>query len=430
MSNSRTRLGRMLSALIGVTVLWVSSTLYPVKADDKYERGRMEDIMDVVAKDIQKKFYDPKLRGADWKAITEKARQRIRQSDHIGEMLAAIASVPYQLYDSHTYFIPPGRSAKVDYGFEAEPFAKDVLVYKLKKNGPAIKAGLQLGDKIVAIDGFAAKRENFFEMERYFEFLNPATELTLEVQRNDVPSRTIKIPAKIEQRGPGYFMDYNAIRQMIDAEEPIYKHQNYEGNVGYLKLRAFLLSPNDVGSMVRRVKDSSAVIIDLRGNGGGAEQTLTALAGSFSDQPYEMAKQVGRDKTESLNVKPRPPRIAAPLYIMLDDESASASEMFARDMQIRKKAVVIGDNSSGRVNRAQIFWEKVGAQDMVGFGVEIAVSKVVMADGEELEGHGVKPDQFCIPTAKDLHDEKDTCLDRALELARAAAHPSQATSGN
>jgi C-terminal processing protease CtpA/Prc len=143
-----------------------------------------------------------------------------------------------------------------------------------------------------------------------------------------------------------------------------------------------------------------------------------------------MAKQVGRDKTESLNVKPRPPRIAAPLYIMLDDESASASEMFARDMQIRKKAVVIGDNSSGRVNRAQIFWEKVGAQDIVAFGVEIAVSKVVMADGEELEGHGVKPDQFCIPSAKDLHDEKDTCLDRALELARAAAHPSQATSGN
>ncbi len=426
MSNRCSLARRMLSASIGLAIVWLASNVYHATADDKYERGRMEDIMDVVAKDIQKKFYDPKLKGVDWKAITERARQRIRQADHLGDMLAAIASVPYQLYDSHTYFIPPGRSAKVDYGFEAEPFAKDILVYKLKKDGPAIKAGLQLGDKIVAMDGFATKRENFFEMTRYFEFLNPATELTVEIERGNDPPRTIKIPAKVEQRGQGYLMDYNAIRQLIDAQEPIYKHHDYDGNVGYLKLRVFLLSPGEVDSMLRRVKNSSAVIIDLRGNGGGALETLTSLAGSFTDQPYEMAKQVGRDKTESLKVKSRPPRMSVPVVVMLDDESASASEMFARDMQIRNRAVVIGDNSSGRVNRAQIFWEKVGAHDMVGFGIEIAVSRVVMEDGEELENHGVTPDKFCIPTAKDLHEEKDTCLDQALELARAAAtHPSQ-----
>ncbi len=72
-------------------------------------------------------------------------------------MLAAIASVPYQLNDSHTFFIPPGRSAKVDYGFEAEPFGKDILVYKLKKDGPAINAGPQLGDKIVGMGALQRK---------------------------------------------------------------------------------------------------------------------------------------------------------------------------------------------------------------------------------------------------------------------------------
>src|SRR5215471_16278340 len=97
--------------------------------DDKFERGRMEDVMDVVIKDIQKNFYDPGLKGVDWKGITDKARQRIRQADHLGDMIAAISSVPYQLSDSHTYFIPPGRSARVDYGFEAEPFGSDILVY-------------------------------------------------------------------------------------------------------------------------------------------------------------------------------------------------------------------------------------------------------------------------------------------------------------
>jgi C-terminal processing protease CtpA/Prc len=195
---------RIVIACVGLVVIWRVAVISYVQADDKFERGRMEEIMDIVAKDIQKNFYDPKLKDLDWKVVTERARQRIRQADYLGEMMAAIASVPYQLNDSHTYFIPPGRSAKVDYGFKAEPFGKDILVYKLKKDGPAIKSELHLGDKIVGMNGFATKRENFFEMARYFEFLNPATELTLEVIRGTDAPRTIKIPAKIEQRGQGY----------------------------------------------------------------------------------------------------------------------------------------------------------------------------------------------------------------------------------
>jgi carboxyl-terminal processing protease len=175
--------------------------------------------------------------------------------------------------------------------------------------------------------------------------------------------------------------------------------------------------------MVNKVKSSGAVVIDLRGNGGGARETLTALAGSFTDQPYEMAKEVGRDKTEALRVKPQHPKITVPVFVMIDSASASASEMFARDMQVRRRATVIGDTSGGRVNMARIFPENVGG---FRFGTEIAVAKVVMENGDELENHGVTPDQFCIPTAQDLHQEKDPCLDRALELARAAAsHPAQ-----
>ena len=70
------------------------------------------------------------------------------------------------------------------------------------------------------------------------------------------------------------------------------------------------------------------------------------------------------------------------------------------------------------MNMARTFWEKVGAYDMVEFGTEIAVSRVVMESGDELENHGVTPDVFCIPTAQDLYQEKDPCLDRALERAR------------
>jgi|SRR4051794_37528701 hypothetical protein len=141
-------------------------------------------------------------------------------------MIAAISSVPFQLNDSHTYFIPPGRSVRVDYGFEAGPFASDILVYKVKKGSPADEARLQPGDKIIGVDGFAAKRDNYFVMMRYFEFLNPATELTLQVLRGSEASRTVKIPTRMDVHGKTAFMDYNEIRRMIDAQDPIYEHSS------------------------------------------------------------------------------------------------------------------------------------------------------------------------------------------------------------
>jgi C-terminal processing protease CtpA/Prc len=102
--------------------------------------------------------------------------------------------------------------------------------------------------------------------------------------------------------------------------------------------------------------------------------------------------------------------------------------MLARSMQIHKRATVIGDRSSGNVNSAHFFWEPPGqahgslfAWEAVEFGTEIAVGKVVMENGEVLEGRGVTPDEYCIPTAADLHAEKDPCLEEALARARAAS---------
>ena len=94
--------------------------------------------------------------------------------------------------------------------------------------------------------------------------------------------------------------------------------------------------------------------------------------------------------------------------------------MLARSMQIHKRAVVIGDRSSGSVNAAQFFWEPIVSWEAVEFGTEVAVSKIVMENGEELEGRGVTPDELCVPLAADLRSYKDPCLDLAVALARAA----------
>jgi C-terminal processing protease CtpA/Prc len=148
--------------------------------------------------------------------------------------------------------------------------------------------------------------------------------------------------------------------------------------------------------------------------------TMLDFMGQFVHEPFEMATSVSRKKSEPIRVKPLSPHISGALYVLIDSESASASEMFARSMQIHKRAVLIGDRSSGSVSSARFFWEPIGSSwEAVEFGTEIAVSKIVMENGEELEGRGVTPDEFCIPQASDLNAERDPCLDRALAMARA-----------
>ncbi len=143
-----------------ISIVVLTCRFSSVAGDDKYERGRFENILNVVAKDVQKNFYDPAMKGLDWNALTETARKRIRQADHIGEMNAAIFALTYQLNDSHTVFVPPGRTSRAVYGFEAKPFGDKIMVYELKKGGPAEKAGLQLGDSIVRVNNFKVERGN------------------------------------------------------------------------------------------------------------------------------------------------------------------------------------------------------------------------------------------------------------------------------
>src|SRR5947209_1387283 len=65
-------------------LLFAHTILYG--APNKKEQHRAEQILDMVSRDVQNNFYDPTLKGLDWPALTEQARQRIRNADELGQM--------------------------------------------------------------------------------------------------------------------------------------------------------------------------------------------------------------------------------------------------------------------------------------------------------------------------------------------------------
>lgn len=403
-------------------ILLLASGIACYSDSRKSEHKRGERILNLVARDVQNNYYDKSLRGLDWTALTEQARQRIRNANEFGEINGAISALVYQLHDSHTVFVPPIRKIKAEYGFKAKPFGNSILVYDVDKNGPAAKAGLEVGDQVVGVNHLNAVRESFFDMMRYLTVLDPREELDVEVtQQGSV--RLVKIPAKITAQPPQYF--FSCLETGVDTstQHAIYESRDYGDGIAYLRLHTFAVPPTKIVEITKPLKKAKVLILDLRGNAGGLLQTLLGLTGQFVGKSFEMAQAVSRGKTETIRVDPNSPRITCPLFILLDSSSASASEMFARSMQIQKRGTVIGDRSSGSVNSARFFWEPPGPPKDVEFGTEITVAQVIMGDGQILEGRGVTPDESCVPSWADLREGKDPCLDRALTLAHAAKDP-------
>jgi carboxyl-terminal processing protease len=100
------------------------------------------------------------------------------------------------------------------------------------------------------------------------------------------------------------------------------------------------------------------------------------------------------------------------VIVLVDSESASAAEIFARVMQLEKCGTVIGDRTSGSVMEAAGFYF---ASSGVDYGAEVTIANLIMTDGNSLEHRGVTPDDVSFPQPLDLASGRDPLLSRAAQ---------------
>ena len=183
------------------------------------------------------------------------------------------------------------------------------------------------------------------------------------------------------------------------------------------KMRGFG-DPKLVQDGVRRARAFKTLIVDLRGNGGGAVDTLNTMVSGFFDREVVVAVEKSRKKEETFRAKPARNPFLGRVIVLVDSESGSAAEMFARVVQLEKRGVVLGDRTAGAVMTARIFSHSVGLDDArVFFGAMITVGDVRMSDGSSLEKIGVTPDYLTLPAPADLAAGRDPVLARAITMA-------------
>jgi carboxyl-terminal processing protease len=190
----------------------------------------------------------------------------------------------------------------------------------------------------------------------------------------------------------------------------------------------FDLNEEGVEDTIGKLKNRKALILDLRGNGGGYVETLELLTGYFFPRALKIADLRGRKEVKQIAAKGRQEKaFKGRLIVLVDGESASASEIFARVVQLEKRGTVIGDRTAGAVMQSRFYPIEMGVIRPMRFGVTVTEADLIMADGKSLERTGVTPDELLLPTPADMAAGRDPVLSHAASLVGVQLDPAKAS---
>lgn len=395
------------------------------------QRERARGILKVIRADIEKNYYDQTFHGVDLDAVFREADELMKKAESGGQLYGIIARSLMQFNDSHLYFAPPARSSKVERGWSMQAIGDKTYISSVKPGSDAEKKGVRPGDLVLSVNEMNPTRETLWMIEYLFVLRpQPVTQFVLETHKGE--ARKVDVEAKVT---PGKrvtdLTNYDQAMHLLLKEEKearLFRHRYIKIDDVFLwKMPAFDLPANQVDEMMGKVKGSKALVLDLRGNGGGAEETLLRMVGSLFDRDITVGVLKRRKEEKTLLAKSRgDSAFKGEVIILTDQGSGSSSELLARVVQLEKRGVVIGDRSAGAVMRARFSSHSAGLDTVIFYGVSVTDADVVMTDGKSLEKLGVTPDELLLPTASDMSLLRDPVLSRAAERAGLKISPEKA----
>ena len=412
-----------------ILVLVASPVAFGQKKMDRIERERLKTMLRVVKETVKDNYFDPSLKGIDIDAKYQKSVDRIDQVDFTGQALGVIAQFLADFDDSHLFFLPPALTTSVEYGWRDAFFGDKLAVWLVKPGSDAEAKGLKRGDQILSIEGFTPVKKEMWKVRYFYNVVSKRSLIRLKVlSPGDSAPRDLEIASKITKLPRA--IDRNTLFTVFDTSGKSDIEYNYFkpiGNIMVWKMPSFSIEPADIDTMIGKVRSSPNLILDLRGNGGGLVKTLERLTGWFFDRDIQIADLKGRKKMDPMEAKSMGQSVyKGNLIVLLDSQSASAAEIFARVVQLEQRGVVLGDVSAGAVMQSVRKPLSMGGNDEILYGVSVTNADVIMSDGKSLEHVGVIPNQIVLTTPSDLAADRDPVLAMAVKLLGGDITPEQA----
>jgi carboxyl-terminal processing protease len=271
-----------------------------------------------------------------------------------------------------------------------------LIIISPLKGSPAEAAGLKPGDEILFVD--ATSTIGYSASDAVAIIRGPiGTSVTLTIMRE----------------GWTRPREFEIVREEINI--PTVNFEMLSENVAHIELYQFSShASRDFLDALRQASFARArgIILDLRGNPGGYLDVSVQIAGWFLPRGVLVVSQEGRNgiETEAMYASGNASLSKIPMVILIDEGSASASEILAGALRDHRKIPLVGKTSFGKGTVQEI-------QDLSdGSVLKLTVAHWVLPSGHVLEDAGLEPDYDVELTEEDLEKGLDPQLDKALEI--------------
>ena len=341
--------------------------------------------------------------------VLEKVKEEyVDEVDQADVMDSAINGVlqsldPYSAYMSPELFKSMQTESKGEFGGLGIEIAMEGGVVKVIApiaDTPAEKVGIKAGDYIVKIGKEQVQGKSLLEAVKLMR--GPVgTPIELTVRRKNV-----KKP-----------LEFKIIRKIIEVKSVSSKLIGKEKDLGYIRLKSF--NENSDKQFLKTIKNFEekskikGYVLDLRNNPGGLLNQAINITDFFLEDG-EIVSTKGRKSSETRKFFARKGDEVKgkPIVVLINNGSASASEIFAGALKDHKRAIILGENSYGKGSVQSIIPLKNGG------GMRLTISKYYLPSGKSISEVGVTPDILVEEEGEEflINSEKDNQLKYAIKL--------------
>ena len=311
---------------------------------------------------------------------------------------------PYSAYMSPELFKEMQTDTRGEFGglgIEIGMEAGIVKVIAPIDDTPAAKAGIKAGDYIVKINNEQVQGKSLMEAVKLMR--GPVgTSINLTIRR-----KNIKKP-----------LEFKVIRKIIEIKSVSSKILGKQKKLGYIRLKSFNENSDKqfleiIKKFEKKSNNVEGYILDLRNNPGGLLNKAVNITDFFLDDG-EIVSTKGRQVSETRKffAKKGDEIEGKPIIVLINNGSASASEIFAGALKDHKRAIILGENSYGKGSVQSIIPLRNGG------GMRLTISKYYLPSGDSISEVGVTPDIVVEEIGDNfkINSESDNQLNYALKL--------------
>jgi carboxyl-terminal processing protease len=339
-------------------------------------------------------YVDAGFNGQNWYRWKDRYNDQIQTED---DAYAAIRTMLTSLNDPYTRFLDPKRADDQNMHIDSRLFGVGIqiagkdnqfIVIAPLEGSPAMKAGIRSMDRIIKINN------------------EPTANMTID----DVVDRirgAKGTPVTLTINRTGKQLEYKLVRDEIVIKTVFGNAINKD--IGYIRLSSFI-SQDTSAEMRQKIlsqKDTKAMIVDIRGNNGGLLPNALEISDMFLKKG-EIVSIVDRTGSRRSFMSKHVQIYNKPVVLLIDEGSASASEILGGALKDNDRATLIGAKTFGKGLVQKINYLADGSE------LNLTISKYYTPSGQDIDKKGIEPDITIPLSEKDVISNRDPQKDAAI----------------